>query len=432
MKSTVGILILVSLLSFSISLKGEEIKVLPSKLKLDLMRVPKNCKILTITGTINEADQQYFNLLPKSVSTLDLSQLTFPQGKVSPYIFLGSSIRNIILPDNLEEIGEYCFAESALDSIFIHGNVKRLGEGAFYNCRSLKHVSITSDSLDIIERYTFCGCDSLQSVDLSVSINSVEENGFKNTRVSSLKLPNAQTIGAFAFAEMPLLEEVVLPVDVEVGDGAFYGDQHLSVIPLNLSSTPALAFAGTGLKNFESSIGGDVIGAAAFDGVGVQEILLNANVKKIENHAFRNMKNLNTVDVSALGSVIPETAPDAFSGVNTNAVTLLTKIGMEGVWANHPVWGEFNSISGIAESTNSTEEVSVSMEFNRSLNWLRVTGNRILNRVIVYDIEGNVLLDAIPVANVFEGEIRSQGDILLVDVRVGTKQFIKKIFNGKE
>ena len=51
-----------------------------------------------------------------------------------------TSLKEISLPEGLENIREGCFYQSGLEEITIPRSVKRIEEGAFYECKSLQKV----------------------------------------------------------------------------------------------------------------------------------------------------------------------------------------------------------------------------------------------------------------------------------------------------
>ena len=63
-----------------------------------------------------------------------------------------SSLKKVTMPDTLQTIGELAFAEcESLESINIPTNVKTIGEQAFYNCRILKNITIPDSVTEIAE-----------------------------------------------------------------------------------------------------------------------------------------------------------------------------------------------------------------------------------------------------------------------------------------
>lgn len=111
-----------------------------------------------------------------------------------------TSLRSITLPSNLTILDEDCFTGSGLDSVIIPNNVEEIGESAFSWCRNLKYVSFPP-SLKKINQYTFNNC-----------------------ALDSVSLPGLTYIGTSAFADNSNLKELRVPSTLEkIEDGAFSG-----------------------------------------------------------------------------------------------------------------------------------------------------------------------------------------------------------------
>ena len=77
------------------------------------------------------------------------------------------SLKSIIFPPNLREIGEYAFEYSGLTSIEIPDSVKTIGDGVFRECYQLKTVSLPQ-SLEEIGKGIFVWCKRLKSITIDV------------------------------------------------------------------------------------------------------------------------------------------------------------------------------------------------------------------------------------------------------------------------
>lgn len=90
--------------------------------------------------------------------------------------------------------------------------VTRIGEGAFASCDSLKTVNLPN-SLQSIGYNAFQGCSSLESIVIPENVTSIENGVFTYcTSLKSVKLPDSLvTIGQCAFYDCSSLEEISLP-----------------------------------------------------------------------------------------------------------------------------------------------------------------------------------------------------------------------------
>ena len=103
--------------------------------------------------------------------------------------------------------------------------------GVFYECNSLKKV-ILSKNLAVIPSYTFYGCGSLSSIDLS-NVTEIGGGAFSGcTSLTSADLPQTTEVGGSAFSGCTSLVSVDLPQATEIGERAFFGCTSLTSVDL--------------------------------------------------------------------------------------------------------------------------------------------------------------------------------------------------------
>lgn len=134
-----------------------------------------------------------------------VTDLVIPEtiDKINEYAFYGSTIKSLIVNDNIKSIGACAFSESKLlQSAKLSNNVANIGSGAFMNCSALASINIP-DVLQTISKDTFYKCSSLTEVKIPETVHS---------------------IGISAFYECSNLTEIKIPDNVEIIDkNAFYG-----------------------------------------------------------------------------------------------------------------------------------------------------------------------------------------------------------------
>ena len=81
------------------------------------------------------------------------------------------SIKNIDISNTVETIGKSAFEESNITSVIIPNNVLYVEEDAFYNCNSLKSVSVLGKNTTSGDN-AFSSCDSLEVIKLNSEIVS--------------------------------------------------------------------------------------------------------------------------------------------------------------------------------------------------------------------------------------------------------------------
>ena len=137
---------------------------------------------------------------------------------------------NVDLPAQVQYIDTYCMFEgcSNLTSVILPEGTTALAYHTFYECRSLKSVTLPSTLTDL-GRYAFDSCSSLESITIPEGVTTIPE---------------------LTFAECSSLKEVKLPSTLEeIGGQAFVGCRSLTTLtlPEGLTSIVSLAFQGSGI-----------------------------------------------------------------------------------------------------------------------------------------------------------------------------------------
>ena len=149
----------------------------------------------------------------------NLKEVILPENieEICQYAFTGAALETIILPERLETIGNYAFSScESLNYININDGVTSIGSSAFYNCSSLKAISIP-DSVTSIGQTLFQNCGNLEYVRLSESVDKVGGSMFSGcTMLKNISLPASVTvIGSKAFSNASNLTGVYYHGTVE-------------------------------------------------------------------------------------------------------------------------------------------------------------------------------------------------------------------------
>lgn len=140
-------------------------------------------------------------------------------GKTVKRLWAGSfaqckNLKQIDIPDNVEDLSGYTFVGSGLTSVKIPETVKEIGAGTFEACADLTDAELPSTAKKL-EQGLFEGCTSLQRVKMD-SVNYIDMNAFKNcTSLTNLVLPESiKKIEVDAFKGCKNLERAYLPAGV--------------------------------------------------------------------------------------------------------------------------------------------------------------------------------------------------------------------------
>lgn len=192
---------------------------------------------LTISGTINSYDFMVMRNKMTLLRNLDLSEATIVANKYEHYTnyctednkFPGYGLYNcklntLILPNNIESIGEYALSNNRLREISIPEIVTTLGSHAFSGCSNLKSVDIPKGVVNI-DNSCFYGCSSLTSITLPPSITSIGSYAFQScSNLSEVHLPSSlRSVGNGAFDCGSKLKDVYVYVvePIDIGQNTF-------------------------------------------------------------------------------------------------------------------------------------------------------------------------------------------------------------------
>lgn len=126
-----------------------------------------------------------------------LAKIDFPEGLKSigkNAFYCCERLKGVQFPDGLERIGELCFSYSGLVRLVLPPGVSEIGAGAFQNCKQLKRARLregSSSALGRLKAETFAGCENLEAVEIPNSVELIEEDCFKDTKIEELALPDA-------------------------------------------------------------------------------------------------------------------------------------------------------------------------------------------------------------------------------------------------
>lgn len=134
-----------------------------------------------------------------------LTVLALPEGVVSIGIgaFGHSNLKEVILPNSIESIGNECFAYSNdLEKVTLPGNLQTVGRSMFHGCKALKSIKIP-EGITTIEQNAFHSCLALEYVWLPTSLKSIGNSAFFGCKaLNHINIPSGvDTFGTAVFNE---------------------------------------------------------------------------------------------------------------------------------------------------------------------------------------------------------------------------------------
>lgn len=278
---------------------------------------------VTLSSKLTTIPDKAFNSCP------NLREITIPDSvtKIETYAFNScSSLTTITIPKNVEYIGKQAFWGSALTEVTIEGNsLTEIDDLAFAFCESLKTINIPS-SIETIGEQAFQHCGVLKTTGLETgtsNLTSIGTEAFSSTMIKSISIPSTCTdINKNAFTRCSKLQEI--NVDEENSkysseDGILYDKNKETLYlypaaktgssyttPDSLKTIGAYAFEeNQRLRDVTITDGVETIERSAFQGAGVETVIMPDSVTSIGELAFYNSKSLSEITLSKNLKEIP-------------------------------------------------------------------------------------------------------------------------------
>lgn len=245
----------------------------------------------------------------------------------------------------------------------------------FSDCTALREVTFTAEAnqfiADSIKTGAFLNCSSLTAITLPKTVTKICSRAFEGcTNLETVIASNVHIIEDEAFLDCSALKTLeISAVDPYVDARAFYGCSSLTDITLTSGETTArntLVRDGAGYYNVYTNDDGttasaliyvpsaytgeitlradlETISSAAFADSPISHIEIPASVHTIDNSAFRNCKNLETVTVAA-GSQLRRLWTSAFAYCSS-----LKRIDLSNAPMEIDITGDFDDLPALEQ-----------------------------------------------------------------------------------
>ena len=158
-------------------------------------------------------------------------QVDVPEGTrlVAGYAFSGcKELTRISLPETVTEVGPYAFEScKKLGEINLPKGLKVIHKGTFNSCETLGTSTLTlPENLQEIEDFSFWKTVRLTELRFPEGLRKIGDQAFWQSGLKRIWLPaSIESLGAWAFADLTVLEEVHLaapdPSAITLGNGVF-------------------------------------------------------------------------------------------------------------------------------------------------------------------------------------------------------------------
>ena len=216
---------------------------------------------------------------PRSLSTVSATVWS----DLRSYLFAGTSIKSIVVPEGVTVIPAYTFSGSdSLESVVLPGTLTGIGDNAFMSCTGLGSIDLSGTALAAIGASAFNGCTGLASVNLpSGTLATIGNSAFYGcTSLTSLALPDSLTgIGNEAFRNCTKLSSINYPVGLATsGTNVYAGCSALEAItvPEGITIIPANTYYGA---------------------AGIVSVTLPGTLTEIGDYAFRDCTGLSSINL---------------------------------------------------------------------------------------------------------------------------------------
>ncbi|MCI8771351.1 MAG: leucine-rich repeat protein [Lachnospiraceae bacterium] len=266
----------------------------------------RNKNFVLDDGVLFSADKTDLLLYPRAQLH---SSYTIPNGVeyIGSGAFAGCKhLKEIKIPESVEQLSQRCFSGSGLLRIEIPDEVEYMGAAVFQNCVSLSEIKLSKQFTSIYGD-AFKKCISLKSLFLPASINWLEPEAFEGcSQLEQIEVAEASqyfyTKDGVLFSKQ---ENQLVCYPVGKKEKEYHVPDDITII--KESAFNQCKF----LERVKLPEGMEQIGPNVFIGSGIKEIELPDTIKVIGSFAFQDCKALSKVKLS--GSLI-ELPSGVFSG----------------------------------------------------------------------------------------------------------------------
>ncbi|KAK8892795.1 hypothetical protein M9Y10_030038 [Tritrichomonas musculus] len=200
-------------------------------------------------------------------------------------VFVSRDIEAVTIPSFIKRIASHAFSGTSIKDIVIPPSVEEIGEGSFCECKQLRFVEIHKDS----------------------KLRIIEKEAFKSSTLEKISLPSHITqIYEETFSECGKLKKVEISPDSElqvIGNKAFNNSSIVSIfIPCHVKTIGKAAFNSCNNLShihFQENSELQIIEQQAFHLSSIESVFIPSTVRRICEGAFACCENLQRVQIQS-------------------------------------------------------------------------------------------------------------------------------------
>lgn len=246
------------------------------------------------------------NDLEKTIEKCELPvNLVIEGTTVIGYTTTPNVISNLaILQEGITEIADYAFEGcDELEFLLLSDTVEKIGKYAFANLPNLKYVYLLSSNLKVIDDYAFYGVQA-SDVHIPETLEYIGDYAMYGMNVIEMLSPNT-TLGINAIKHE--YDKNLVENDMQITNGVlvkYIGEDTHIDIPVGVTQINTNAFMLSNAQTITLPDGLTYIGKNAFYGCNLTEISFPETLTIIDDYAFEFSKKLEKVEFNENLSII--------------------------------------------------------------------------------------------------------------------------------
>lgn len=227
--------------------------------------------------------------------------------RIGERAFLHTDVRSVVIPDSVTEIGDLAFAGTNLAEVLVPASVNKVGAEAFGRNTGLKKVTFESKKI-AFEDSVFYDCSALESVTLPEKQDALASFMFHACpNLKNISIPDSVHTIAKRAFYKTGLSEVILPANLQRIEDNAFEDNPALKSMVLSNAQPDPAWTSTTDKKG--------IGAYAFMGTRITSFTVPPLVAKLSGWSFIGADELQEL-------VIPETVRSLEKFISQGSATL--------------------------------------------------------------------------------------------------------------